>query len=179
MRAKSMPKARQIVAMKDFTSVGSLSAEWPLAPGLAVSLAAQNTAARQHRGEHIGPMISACLRVNSGRAAELTGPDDERRIQHATCSQIFHERGPADIEYLAHSSGSIKIILMRVPTGVSRLSAAHRDFDERDAAFDETAGQQTALAKLRSAIPVAQPARFVIQLEGGRRLQRHQRTARS
>src|SRR5262245_8919641 len=84
--------------------------------GTADDLPAANAAAGQYHREAIWPVIAAGLIVDDRRAAEISHPDDERRIEQTALLEVveqsdvrlFHRRDKAVFQ-------PIEVILVRIP----------------------------------------------------------------
>src|SRR5690349_17279515 len=90
-------------------------------------------------------MIAAGVRIDPRRAAELTGPQNERVIEHAALFEVGNQSGKWLIELAAPRATIIEVVPVRVPT-------AHRYFDKRHARLHEPACQHASLTKRRAAV---------------------------
>ena len=61
-------------------------------------------------------------------------------VQQAALAQVAIRRRPGGIEDVAQAANLLEVVVVRVP-------AAERHLDERHAALDQPAGQQTSLAE--------------------------------
>ena len=122
----------------------------------------------------LGKWSRPLLRVDLRRAAELAHPDDQRRIEQAAGSQVFHQGGPGRVEDVAQALDGVEVLLVRVPADAVVVHTAQGDLDERHAALDQPAGQQAALAEQVAAIGIAHAVRLLFQVERLGRGRAHQ-----
>jgi len=80
-----------------------------------------------------------------GRAAEFGAEDDERVVEHPAAVEVLEEGGEPVVEVFGASWDGGEVIVVSVP-------AAEGDLDEADPVFDETAGEETALAEAGFAV---------------------------
>src|SRR5262245_14622212 len=59
----------------------------------SMNVAPFHSATGQEDGVTVGPMVSACVFVDAGRAAELAHCNDERRVQQSSCIEVLDESG--------------------------------------------------------------------------------------
>ncbi len=78
------------------------------------------------------PMVAPSTLAHVRRAAEITHPDHQRRIEHAALFQVCDERCHRRIELVAKVADAPGVVAMRVPF-------AELDFYELDPMLDEPA----------------------------------------
>src|ERR1700730_2730391 len=110
-------------------------------------------------------MIAAVALVDLRRAAKLAHPDNQRGGEQSTIGQIGDESREAGVEDRAQRLDGFEVFDVRIPTERTS-SIGERDFDEGNAALDQSAGEQTALAELIAAVLRAQALRFFVEVEG-------------
>ncbi len=114
-----------------------------------------------------GIMIAAAAAVQPRRAAELAQHGDHRFLQQAALLQIVDQGGEGQVELRAQMAFVIEVgvvqaaaVGVHVPAGLAEDRVEVVDRDVADAAFDQPAGHQAALAERVAAIAVAEPVVF-------------------
>ena len=117
---------------------------------LAVDRAALHSAAGEPDTEAEGIVVTAVTALGKGCAAELSGPDNESLIEESALFQIPEQPGDGLIDLLGHVPVSFFETAVLVP-GVGSLASAGSlgkagEFDEADAALNETAGEKSLMS---------------------------------
>ena len=90
-------------------------------------------------------MVAAVVQVDVRRAAELGEHDDQRAVEHAAGGQVVHEAGERAIELAELLDVEIEVLVVRVVVRVRHLH-------ERDALFQQPAGEQAVAAEVVLAV---------------------------
>src|SRR5437762_2414957 len=106
-------------------------------------------------------MPSAAAGVEAGRAAKFAGDDDQRFVEQPLVFEVEHERGESFVELLNQPVLLQDAFVMNIPAGAVQKIEIMRDFDEPDAGFDESAGEQASLAEF-AAVGIAKAAWFLV-----------------
>src|SRR5258706_16193202 len=104
---------------------------------LAITDTGIDAAARHPHGVAFGVVVAAQerSRLAHGRAAEFTGPDDERAVEEPSLLEILDERGGSAIGFAAHLRSLVHDVLVivaavHVPVAVSDLHEANATFNQ-------------------------------------------------
>ena len=154
-----MLRLLQKVWNRSVTATGRSLISTPLESVSPIDLAAADAAAGQGHVERLGIMIAAAAGVDGGSAAELAHPDHERFVEHAALLQVGDQRGERLVDFFAEFFHAGEVVVVGVP-------AVLHDFDERDARFDQAAGQQAAGAEIVAAVGIAGLIGFFGEIEG-------------
>src|SRR5262249_41594000 len=102
-------------------------------------------------GECSGPaadvVVAAGAVVDARRATDLTGPHDERVVEHPALLQVGQEAGPGVFHGRCEPAVPLEVVRVRVVATLPNL-------DECDSALDELAGEQAALAEFAIAVKI-------------------------
>src|SRR5262245_2975610 len=105
-------------------------------------------------------MVAAAVGIDARRAAEFAGANDKRVIEQATALEVLEQSREGLIELAAQIARAVEVVQMRVPV-------AERDFDECDARFNQTAGEETALSEGSAAVGVLQVLGLFAEVKAG------------
>ncbi len=95
--------------------------------GSVIQATLDGTAAEPDR-EALVVMVAARTTLRHGRAAELTGPDDQRIIPQPTRLQVLDERRTRTIDLLGLQLHAVLDAAMMVPVLVIQLNESHSTF---------------------------------------------------
>ena len=115
-------------------------------------------------------MVAAAGRVDLRRPAELAEGQHDRGLEHPPPPEVFQQRGIGVVEV---GADLVLVALDRaerrravdVPGDLVEHGLEHIHGDEPDAALDQPAGQQAALAEPGAAVPVAERGRLGGEVE--------------
>ncbi len=136
--------------------------------GLPDQLAADHAGSGEDSGEYFGPMVAPGdipgrqLR-DSRRSAKFPQHDDECFVQHAPGFKIIKKRRDGTVQ-----RGQEVVFQTREVghVGVPGLDDAHRGLNNRDANFDQAAGEQERASEQMMPIAVDQPGVFAVDIKG-------------
>lgn len=116
-------------------------------------------------------MVAAADAIDFGRPTELAHGDDECVVEKPTVGEILHQGGEGAVElgaeHIANAAGVVGVGVPERASGDFGLSfAGPVHLDQAGAGFDETAGEQGALAEFVMSVGVAQGGGFPFQFEG-------------
>ncbi len=104
-------------------------------------------------------VIATAAGVDLGTAAELGAEYDEGAFKEAFGFEVTQEGREGDIEFSSAFGEAFVDVIVHVP-------AAGADFDKTDAALNEAAGEDAALAEFVAAVGVTQRIRLFGEAEG-------------
>ena len=109
--------------------------------GFAEGGTALDAAAGEPHGEGVGVVVAAVVAaLDHGGAAEFAAPDDEGVLEEAALFEILNEGGAGLIDVLAVLLQPADEVAVLVPGFVEK-------FDEADAAFDESSGEEAVVGE--------------------------------
>ena len=118
--------------------------------GPADTRASLDTAPGHPHGEAEGVVVASrsfCI-LGGGLPSELTAPYDEGLVEESPLVQVFHESREAAIgQRQQRALHQREVLAMRVPRLTEPAAAA--DCDQAHSGFDQTPGQEHALAEMR------------------------------
>ena len=142
-----------------------------------------NAASSEITGKALRPMVPATRWIDFGSSAELGEVGDQRLVEHPSLVEVFDE---GTVCLIVHRRDDILHSLDRgerfravnVPRDFVEDGEERVDRDESNSRFDQTTGEQAALAKSIHPVSFTDRCRFLTKikgLSGGRTGQQTQR----
>src|SRR5262249_36730157 len=109
--------------------------------------------------EHLGIMVPPCSIIYFGCPSKFGREQDEGGREHATLVEIADEGSESLIESRHLAADAVADVVVMIPTAISERH-------ETNTGFDESAGEQHALASSVAAVIIAEFVGFFLDVEG-------------